>query len=116
MGVSARQFEEMRRRLAGTRTTDTGRLPGKDVPVARVVLGVDPSLRGTGWGVVRMEGGRMSAVAHGTVKCPAAWERTRCLARIHEALRDAIGRHGPEVCAVEGLFHAQNLQIGRAHV
>lgn len=110
MGVSARQFEEMRRRLAGGRSLEGEGLPGKDVPVAGVILGVDPSLRGTGWGVVRVEGGRMVALAHGTVKCPPGWERTRCLGRIHEVMREVIGAHGPEVCAVEGLFHAQNLR------
>jgi len=110
MGMTARQFEELRRRLAAGRMSGGPALPGRDVPVARVVLGLDPSLRGTGWGVVQMESGRLRAVAHGTVKCPATWERSRCLGSIQESLRDVIREHGPEVCAVEGLFHAQNLR------
>lgn len=109
MGISARQLEEMRRRMAGGGAVRDG-LPGKDVPVARVVVGVDPSLRGTGWGVVRTDGGRMAALGHGTVRCPAGWERSRCLGFIHETLRDVVRAHGPELCAVEGLFHAQNLR------
>ena len=110
MGMTARQFEELRRRMASGRVADASALPGHDVPVVRVVLGLDPSLRGTGWGIVRMESGHLRAVAHGTVRCPTTWARSRCLGSIHEALRDVIREHGAEVCAVEGLFHAQNLR------
>lgn len=110
MGMTARQFEEVRRRLASGRAAGALDLPGRDVPVVRVVLGLDPSLRGTGWGIVRMESGQLRSVAHGTVRCPTTWARSRCLGGIHEAVRDVIREHGPEVCAVEGLFHAQNLR------
>lgn len=79
-------------------------------PPARCILGVDPSLRGTGLGVIEQSGGEARSVHFEVVKCPAAWRRSRCLARIAEATRDAIQQHQPEVCVVEGLFYAQNLQ------
>jgi crossover junction endodeoxyribonuclease RuvC len=50
------------------------------------------------------------ALAHGTISCPAGWERSRCLAKIMQTLRDIIAKHRPTVCAIEGLFYAQNLQ------
>ena len=49
-------------------------------------------------------------LASGTVKCPAAWQRSRCLVKIAEELRDVVRTHRPTVCVVEGLFYAQNLQ------
>ena len=76
----------------------------------QVILGVDPSLRGTGYGVVRLARPFPQTLAHGTVRCPTTWEHSRCLVRIAEALRDIIRQHQPTVCIVEGIFYAQNLQ------
>jgi len=67
-------------------------------------------LRGTGFGVIRCAKGGPELVSDGTIKCPAAWERSRCLARISQTLRDTIRTFRPTVCVVEGLFYAQNLQ------
>lgn len=78
--------------------------------VNAVILGVDPSLRGTGFGLIRVGKSHAVALTHGTVSCPAAWPRSRCLVRIIETLRDVIREHHPTVCVVEGLFFAQNLQ------
>jgi crossover junction endodeoxyribonuclease RuvC len=75
-----------------------------------VILGVDPSLRGTGYGVIRLGKPHPVALAHGTISCPAGWERSRCLAKISQTLRDVLKQHQPTVCVVEGLFYAQNLQ------
>lgn len=75
-----------------------------------VVLGIDPSLRGTGFGVLRFGPPCPETLAYGTIRCPAAWVRSRCLARIALTLRDVIREHRPTVCVVEGLFYAQNLQ------
>jgi crossover junction endodeoxyribonuclease RuvC len=75
-----------------------------------VILGLDPSLRGTGFGVIRLAKPVPQTLGHGTVSCPAGWERSRCLVKIVETLRDVLKRHQPTVCVVEGLFYAQNLQ------
>ncbi len=76
----------------------------------QVILGVDPSLRGTGFGVIRQAKPHPQTLAHGTITCPAAWEHSRCLLKISQTLRDAIREHHPTVCVIEGLFFAQNLQ------
>jgi crossover junction endodeoxyribonuclease RuvC len=76
----------------------------------KIVIGVDPSLRGTGYGVIQAGRPAARALAHGTIACPAGWERSRCLAKIALTLREVVGRHRPTVCAIEGLFYAQNLQ------
>ena len=76
----------------------------------QVILGVDPSLRGTGYGVIRLGKPHPVVLAHGTISCPAGWERSRCLAKIAVILRDVLKQHAPTVCVVEGLFYAQNLQ------
>jgi crossover junction endodeoxyribonuclease RuvC len=77
---------------------------------AAVILGVDPSLRGTGYGVIRLGGAFPATLNYGTIRCPAGWARSRCLALIATTLREAILKYQPTTCVVEGLFYAQNLQ------
>jgi len=76
----------------------------------RVILGVDPSLRGTGYGVIKLARPFPETLAHGTISCPAGWERSRCLVKISRELGEVIRKHHPAVCLIEGLFYAQNLQ------
>lgn len=78
--------------------------------VHQVILGVDPSLRGTGFGIIRLARPHPQTLTHGTISCPATWEHSRCLVKIGQTLRDEIKRHHPTVCVIEGLFYAQNLQ------
>ena len=119
MPITAQQFAEMQRRLSGKGraarpdSEEAGESPrgrGSMVREATVVLGIDPSLRGTGYGVIRAGRPDPSLLAQGTIRCPARWERSRCLARIASELRDVVVAQSPEVCVVEGLFFAQNLQ------
>ncbi len=103
----------MKERLGGS-----GRAPKPAFePAARrasserqIILGVDPSLRGTGYGIIRTAKPHPQTLVHGTITCPATWEHSRCLVRISQTLRDIIRQHHPTVCIVEGLFFAQNLQ------
>ena len=74
------------------------------------ILGIDPSLRGTGYGIIQMERNGPELVVAATIRCPATWERSRCLALIGQTVREVIRSHSPQVCAIEGLFYAQNLQ------
>ena len=76
----------------------------------QIILGVDPSLRGTGYGVIRFDKSNPVVLAQGTIACPKDWERSRCLAKISQVLRDVLREHQPAVCVVEGIFFAQNLK------
>jgi crossover junction endodeoxyribonuclease RuvC len=75
-----------------------------------IIMGIDPSLRGTGYGIIRLARPQPRALAHGTVTCPAGWERSRCLLKIVQSLREVIQHDHPTLCVIEGLFYAQNLQ------
>lgn len=83
--------------------------PGKRLTVGRL-LGIDPSLRGTGFGVIELANPHPRTLTQGILKCPMSWEQSRCLGRISQGIRDVIKEFQPTVCAVEGLFFAQNLQ------
>lgn len=102
----------MQKRLGSPRRAAAPAFESRDLRPVRhqVILGLDPSLRGTGYGIIRMAKPLPQTLAHGTITCPAGWERSRCLVRIHQTLRDLLKQYQPEVCIVEGLFYAQNLQ------
>jgi crossover junction endodeoxyribonuclease RuvC len=106
------QFEQMKARLNGrqARAVAPAVLTHHASRATQVILGIDPSLRGTGYGVIRAENRQTVALAHGTISCPRDWERSRCLAKISETLHDVLLEFGPEVCVVEGIFFAQNLK------
>lgn len=113
MGITPKQFEQLQDRLGGApkrRAVPVLESSVRPRNTSQVILGIDPSLRGTGYGVIRLIRRQPQALAHGTVVCPPAWERSRCLVSIAQALRAVIKQHQPTVCVVEGLFYAQNLQ------
>ena len=108
----------MRARLNGAAQTSKKRSPAPlHEPLAlastsrhQIILGIDPSLRGTGYGIIRLGKPYPATLSHGTINCPAGWERSRCLLRILEVIREQARLHKPTACAIEGLFYAQNLQ------
>ena len=113
MSISPQQFKQMQERLGGPRRAPAP-IFERAVPASarfnQVILGLDPSLRGTGFGVIRVAKPFPQTLGHGTISCPASWERSRCLMRIVQSLREVLEEHRPSVCVVEGLFYAQNLQ------
>jgi crossover junction endodeoxyribonuclease RuvC len=113
VAISPKQFEEMQARLSGSRRQPRPDLETRSrltLGANQIIIGVDPSLRGTGYGVIQMGRPSPSALGHGTIVCPAKWERSRCLAKIACTLREVVAQYRPTMCAVEGLFFAQNLQ------
>ena len=108
----------MRARLNGAAKAGKKRSPAPlHAPLApassaahQVILGIDPSLRGTGYGIIRLGKPHPTTLSQGTINCPAGWERSRCLFRILEVIREQARIHKPTACAIEGLFYAQNLQ------
>ncbi|HIG30126.1 MAG TPA: crossover junction endodeoxyribonuclease RuvC [Verrucomicrobiales bacterium] len=113
MGLTPKQFRELENRVSGRRGSKPREdliLTGSEVAAGCVILGIDPSLRGTGYGFIRTGKPNSTAIDHGTIVCPARWQRSRCLVQIAATLRDLIKKHHPELCVVEGLFFAQNLK------
>mgnify|MGYP001587487858 CR=1 FL=1 len=113
MGITLQQFKQMKERVGGAAPRATAPVFESMVRSAtarQVILGIDPSLRGTGFGVIRMAKPHPLALTHGTISCPATWPHSRCLLKIAQTLRDVLREHQPTVCVVEGLFFAQNLQ------
>jgi len=113
VGVTPQQFEQMKSRVSGGRRVAAPVFATSLRAAAnhhQVILGIDPSLRGTGFGVIRVAKPCPQTLAHGTIVCPASWGHSRCLVRITQILRDVVSQHRPTVCVVEGLFYAQNLQ------
>jgi crossover junction endodeoxyribonuclease RuvC len=113
MGVTLQQFEQMKGRVSGGRRAVAPVFETTLTPKARlrgIILGIDPSLRGTGYGIIRVTKAGAEVLAQGTIKAPPSWERSRCLLQISQALRAVLQQHCATVCVVEGLFFAQNLQ------
>jgi crossover junction endodeoxyribonuclease RuvC len=114
VGISLRQFEQMKQRLDGkpVRAAAISLSPprARSTAAKTIILGIDPSLRGTGFGLISADGSNAVAVAQGTISCPRNWARSRCLAQISRTFRDLVRKYEPTVCVVEGLFYAQNLQ------
>jgi crossover junction endodeoxyribonuclease RuvC len=73
-------------------------------------MGIDPGVANTGFGVVRVAGGAMSAVDGGVIEAPAELESAGRLARIHAALSELIAWHEPAAVALEDLYFGRNVR------
>jgi crossover junction endodeoxyribonuclease RuvC len=75
-----------------------------------VVMGIDPGVASTGFGVVRVAGAKMSAVDGGVIDAPATESPGRRLQRIHDGLSELIGWHEPVAVALEDLYFGRNVR------
>ena len=73
-------------------------------------MGIDPGVASTGFGVVRVAGGRMEAVDGGVISSPADDPPAKRLALIHAALAELIGWHEPAAVALEELYFGKNVR------
>jgi len=83
-----------------------------------LIIGIDPSLTCTGWGIVAKSGNRLTHVANGQVKTDAALSLADRLVTLDRELTDVILRHRPDSGAVEEVFVNKNpqstLKLGHA--
>jgi len=82
------------------------------------VLGLDPGLRNTGWGIIDMEGSHLRHVADGVVHSDAKLSLAERLAQLHRGVLAVIAQWSPEEAAVEQTFVNKNpestLKLGQA--
>lgn len=75
-----------------------------------ILIGFDPGLGTTGWGVIAADGNRLSHVANGQIKTEASMELSRRLYLLHGALSEIIRSYRPEGAAVEEVLGNSNAQ------
>ena len=82
------------------------------------IIGLDPGLRRTGWGVIEAEGTRLSFLGCGTILPPEDAPMGARLAVLHRGLMEVLGRFSPDEAAVEETFvnmnPASTLKLGQA--
>ena len=82
------------------------------------ILGLDPGLAATGWGVVMADGNRLRHGCHGTVKTPACAPLAERLAALYDGLMGVMAEQALDEAAVEEVFVNANpqstLKLGQA--
>jgi len=82
------------------------------------IIGIDPGLRRTGWGVVESSGNRLRFVASGTVRSDDKADLATRLHQLHRGLSAVLSEHWPAEAAVEATFvnkdAAATLKLGQA--
>src|SRR5687768_8088022 len=82
------------------------------------IIGIDPGLRRTGWGIVDSLGSRLSFVAAGTIKPNDSMSLAERLCAIHDGLAGVLAEFAPDEAAVEATFvnrdAAATLKLGQA--
>jgi crossover junction endodeoxyribonuclease RuvC len=73
-----------------------------------IILGIDPGLANTGWGVIEQSGPRSRCVAYGCVTTRASEQLAERLSAIHDGIVSVIERYEPAECAVESVFFGTN--------
>lgn len=82
------------------------------------IIGIDPGLRNTGWGVIEAEGTSISYVADGSVHSDADAPLAMRLLQIHQQLAEILRRYDPDEAAIEETFVNKDaratLKLGQA--
>lgn len=83
-----------------------------------IILGIDPGLGTSGWGVIRTQGNRLTHIANGQIKTSAKMPIASRLLQIDLELGDVLKKYQPDECAVEEVFVNKNpqstLKLGQA--
>jgi crossover junction endodeoxyribonuclease RuvC len=82
------------------------------------LMGIDPGLRFTGWGVIEVDGNRLRHLADGVIATDNAHSVPHRLKALHDGLVDLFGLHRPDEAAVEETYVNRNgaatLKLGYA--
>ncbi len=80
----------------------------------RIILGIDPGLANTGWGVIERSGSKLSCVAYGCVSTGADCELAWRLGKIHQQITAVVQRFSPEAVGIETVWFGQNVSAAFA--
>ena len=72
------------------------------------VLGIDPGLANTGWGIIDADGSRLRHVSHGSITTSPKQLNGRRLLAIRLEILDIIQKYEPEIAGIESIYFAKN--------
>jgi crossover junction endodeoxyribonuclease RuvC len=75
-----------------------------------VVMGIDPGIASTGFGVVRAAGASLTAIDGGVIEAPAEEPTEDRLSHIHRELETLLSWHEPAAVALEGVYFGRNVR------
>ena len=78
------------------------------------ILGIDPGIADTGWGVIDHSSGKSRVVAYGTIRTSARDLLPERLLQIHAGISGVINEYQPQAAAIEELFGGVNLKTALA--
>lgn len=74
----------------------------------KVVMGIDPGLANTGWGVVEQRGSKLFPLAYGCISTSPQQDLAYRLAVIHDEVCAGIERYAPDVLSIESIYFGAN--------
>jgi crossover junction endodeoxyribonuclease RuvC len=78
-------------------------------PAVRRIIGVDPGLANTGWGVIEADSRRVLYLGHGSIETVPAQPLSERLLFIHHSLKSLLERWTPVEAAIETLYFGKNI-------
>lgn len=84
-------------------------MEGRGVAVERVILGIDPGLANTGWGIVHQRGPRLSCAAYGCVSTSASDSLEKRLLKINQQIAAVVAKFQPTCVGIETVWFGQNI-------
>jgi len=75
----------------------------------RIIIGIDPGLASTGWGVIESTRSRIRYVAHGCIETSADENRGERLVHIYKSFLKVLKTHKPVEAAIENLYFGKNI-------
>lgn len=79
-----------------------------------IVLGIDPGLKNTGWGVIEQRGSALRCLAYGCITTESGQPDAERLSEIHRGITAVIDRYQPNEAAVESVYFSNNAKTAFA--
>lgn len=75
----------------------------------RIILGIDPGLANTGWGIVNQCGSKLECVAYGCVSTSSSSDLAFRLLKIHDQIAAIASKYAPNCVGIESVWFGQNI-------
>jgi len=76
----------------------------------KTIIGIDPGLKNTGFGVIQIKSNRIDYVDHGVISTETEMEKGSRLEHIHKSIIELIKKYSPDEAGIEDIFFAKNLK------